>query len=285
VVNPNKFNCRKGFPGVSCQAACDAERRITFLSIDFAASVHDSRAFRFARTSTGTRVSDEIARSTVLSQCADSAELRARLQSHPYGFFLLADDAYPYGPTMCVPWVSVRDRPYRDSYNYQQSRGRINIECAFGMLTRKFLVLSRPMMMSIPRVRTTVRCAAKLHNMCIASTPAKLETGIYASDYSGRPDPLSGAHAFRDPANFSRHMSSGTTDPDSGRPSEESPLPAWEDDEIPEGLVPNRTDLEGGPRQRLTDDLAAERVLRPDPRLVAQRILAAQRAKRSRRAS
>ena len=80
-------------------------------------------------------------------------------------------------------------------------------------------------------------------------------------------------------------MSSGTTDPDSGRPSEESPLLAWEDDEISEGLVPNRTDLEGGPRQRLTDDLAAERVLRPDPRLVAQRILAAQRAKRSRRAS
>ena len=185
VVNPNKFNCRKGFPGVSCQAACDADRRITFLAIDFAASVHDSRAFRIARTSRGTRMSDELSTSTVLRQRADTPELRTRLRSHPYGFFLLADDAYAASDTMCVPWVSVRGKPYRDSFNHQQSRGRINIECAFGMLTRKFLVLSRPMMMSIPRLRTTVRAAAKLHNLCVGPDGASRETGIYTTDFTG----------------------------------------------------------------------------------------------------
>ena len=86
----------------------------------------------------------------------------------------------------------------------------------------------------------------------------------------------------RDRADLTRHFSSGTTDPDSGQPTDESPLPAWDEEDIPEDLVPNRTDLIGGPRQGLTNDLEAERVLRPDPRLVALSMLAAQRAKRSR---
>ena len=37
-------------------------------------------------------------------------------------------------------------------------------------------------------------------------------------------------------------------------------------------LIPNRTDLEGGPRQWLTDALHEKQVRRPDPRLVARRI-------------
>ena len=279
VVNPNKFNCRKGFPGVSCQAVCDADRRFTFVAIDFAASVHDSRAFRVARTSRGSRMSDEMATSSTMGARADTPQLRASMRAHPYGFYLLADDAYPAGDTMCVPWVSVRDRPYRDSFNHQQSRGRINIECAFGMLTRKFLVLARPMAMSVSRVRIAVRAAAKLHNLCVASRSAATDTGIYPTDYTGRQDPAVARSdaSLREPADFARHLSSGTVDPETGRPSVESPHPAWDDDEIPDDLVPNRTDLEGGPRQHLTDDLAAERVLRPDPQLVALRMLAAKR--------
>ena len=187
VVNPNKLNCRKGFPGVSCQAVCDADRRFTFVAIDFAASVHDSRAFRVARTSRGSRMSDEMATSPTMGARADTPQLRASMRAHPYCFYLLADDAYPAGDTMCVPWVSVRDRPYRDSFNHQQSRGRINIECAFCMLTRKFLVLARPMAMSVSRVRIAGRAAAKLHNLCVASRSAATDTGIYPCHRLHRP--------------------------------------------------------------------------------------------------
>ena len=55
----------------------------------------------------------------------------------------------------------------------------------------------------------------------------------------------------------------------------ESPEPAWENEDIPDDLVPNRTDLEGGPRQCMTERLKAMLVRRPDPRLVAARIDAA----------
>ena len=85
----------------------------------------------------------------------------------------------------------------------------------------------------------------------------------------------------REMADLARHLSSGTTDPETGRRTEESPLPAWDDDDVPDDLVPNRTDLEGGPRQHLTDDLEDARVLRPDPRVIARSMLAAKRARRS----
>ena len=112
---------------------------------------------------------------------------------------------------------------------------------------------------------------------------ASTEIGIYAADYTGQRDPAvmrrspSAPPVARDSADFSRHLSSGTLDPDTRHPTAESPLPGWEDSDIPDDLVPNRTDLEGGPRQHLTSDLEAERVLRPDPRLVAARMLAAKR--------
>ena len=95
---------------------------------------------------------------------AHSETLRMQGDGHPHGFFVLGDDAYPYSNFMCVPWVCVAGRPARDAFNYHQSRGRINIECAFGMLVKKFLVLGRPMMCALPRVQLVLRVAMKLHS-------------------------------------------------------------------------------------------------------------------------
>ena len=144
--NPLKFHCRKGFPGVSVQAGCDADRRFTFMACDFAASVHDSRAYRMARLpDDGPRISDLIENSPVLATKSDPHDraLVAAGESHPAGFFLLGDDAFKASDTMVVPWSTVRDRWWRDSFNYQQSRARINVECSFGMLIKKFLILAR----------------------------------------------------------------------------------------------------------------------------------------------
>ena len=44
-------------------------------------------------------------------------------------------------------------------------------------------------------------------------------------------------------------------------------MPAWEDEDVPEDLVPNRTDLAAGPRQALTDRLDGMGICRPNLRL------------------
>ena len=118
--NQNKFWCRKGFPAVSVQAACDADRRFSYFSLEFAGSVHDSRAYRLARTRCGGFICREMADSRTLQMTGDD---------HPHGFFVLGDDAYPYSNHMCVPWSRVNGKPARDAFNYHQSRGRINVEC------------------------------------------------------------------------------------------------------------------------------------------------------------
>ena len=52
-----------------------------------------------------------------------------------------------------------------------------------------------------------------------------------------------------------------------GTLSSESEVPAWEDEDVPEDLVPNRTDLAAGPRQALTDRLDGMGICRPNLRL------------------
>ena len=72
--------------------------------------------------------------------------------------------------------------------------------------------------------------------------------------------------ADRGPADTRTHCSSGTHY-DNGNVSPESPKTAWEEEDVPDDLVPNRTDLCGGPRQALTDRLQGMGIRRPDLRL------------------
>lgn len=284
--NPNKFHCHKGYPGVSVQAACDGHRRFTAMAMNHAASVHDSRAWRRMMTRGGALLHQVVARSEAMA-AVDS-------EHHPFGFFILGDDAYPCREDnrLVTPWTNVRNKPYRDAFNYHQSRGRINIECAFGMLTKKFLLFSRPMCMDIPKCRLLVRLAMKLHNLCIderlgeagAVVPTDF-TGGYetrwaaekAARIEARRTSRGEVYEPRQAADLALHLTSGTRVPNhlsASQPStDESPLTAWEND--PHDLVPNRTDLEAGPRAGLTDLLAERCVFRPDPREAARRVDAA----------
>ena len=103
VANPNKFHCRKGFPGVSVQAACDGDRRFTYMSMDFAASVHDARAYRHARTRRGPLMAMEL-------ECSETMAMANDEHGHPFGFFILGDDAYPCRESnrMVTPWSCVQ---------------------------------------------------------------------------------------------------------------------------------------------------------------------------------
>ena len=100
VDNPLKYYCRKLFYAVSVQAVCDANRRFTYMSMRCPGSVHDSTAWNdFARCRDGaTRISEALGSSAVLrTGCTSSA---------PWGFFIVADDAYRCCPTVVSPWSS-----------------------------------------------------------------------------------------------------------------------------------------------------------------------------------
>ena len=75
-------------------------------------------------------------------------------------FFLLADNAYVCRPNVIVPGDD-------DDFNYEQSQMRINIECAFGELIRRWGVFWRPLEVRFDRRAKLIGTCIRLHNFCI----------------------------------------------------------------------------------------------------------------------
>ena len=69
---------------------------------------------------------------------------------------------------MSVPFPNTSSGP-RDAYNFYQSQLRINIECAFGVLTNHWQLLKSPLSATIPinQINTLISCLCKLHNFFI----------------------------------------------------------------------------------------------------------------------
>lgn len=148
-VDPSKFFCgRKHKFGLNCQAVCDSEKRFLDISIQFPGSTADCIAF-------------------------EGMDLYRRLREDNFlkdGLCLFGDNAYLNSPFMATPYSGTNTvTTTRDNYNYFHSQLRINIECAFGMLTERWGILRAALPMSIPLLKQTalVLACARLHNFCI----------------------------------------------------------------------------------------------------------------------
>ena len=153
-VDSGKFYCgRKGKYGLNMQAVCDARRRFTFVSIQHPASASDYLSF---------------ATSTLHTRLTESSPL-------PKGYCLYGDNAYINEPFMAVPFPNQGKGP-KDDYNYFHSQVRINIECAFGILTNRWRLLKSPLSskLSIKKISALTFCLCKLHNYCIDNGNAKV---------------------------------------------------------------------------------------------------------------
>ena len=84
---------------------------------------------------------------------------------------------------MAVPFPNTSSGP-KDAYNYYQSQVRINIECAFGVLTNRWRLLKSPLSANIPinRMNALLSCLCKIHNFCIdngnATPPERYEHDV-----------------------------------------------------------------------------------------------------------
>ena len=141
VDNPLEYYVeRKGCYALLCIATCDYDRR--FLSYDMSKTprCHDSLAWRNSKL--GQQVAD--------GKLGDN-------------FFINGDAAFSLGPGIMVPATG----PGTDDFNYEQSSNRMPIECAFGILVRRWGILWRPLAVRFDRRSKVVECCMKLHNYCI----------------------------------------------------------------------------------------------------------------------
>ena len=142
VNDPKRYHvARKDEYALLCMAMCDVERRILWYDIGHAPQTHDSLAF------SGTPLGQRVARGDL-----------------PSPFFINGDSAFAASPSMVTP----SGETGHDDYNYHQSANRMPIECAFGILVRRFGIFWRPLSMRFNRRAPVVGACIRLHNLCIS---------------------------------------------------------------------------------------------------------------------
>jgi len=148
VSDPGNYYCRKGFFALNVQAICDRSRRFTWVYTSNKGSTHDSVAFTNSRL-----YSLMSAKAVLLEQ---------------QGIYLVGDSAYNLTPFLLVPFSTDEIRndsgDMCDAFNFFLSSSRINIECAFGELVRRWGILWRTLHFDLAKSQRVVQVCMLLHN-------------------------------------------------------------------------------------------------------------------------
>jgi hypothetical protein len=152
IVTPRKKknrNVRSYFSGhyqrygVNIQASCDAHGRFTFVGVGGPGVIKDRNAVKVSG-------------------------LHSKIENIPQGYVCIADCAYqPTEKLTPIFGGNLALITENDNYNYFASQLRIRIEMAFGLMTKKWGILQRPISISVERVKHIILCIARLHNFCI----------------------------------------------------------------------------------------------------------------------
>ena len=139
VDDPAKYYVtRKGEYALLCMAVCDYARRFTFFDISQTPTTHDSLAWAASE----------------LGKAVTAGKL-------PLPFFINADAAFAVSPSIITP------SGVDDAFDFEQSSNRMPIECAFGILIKRFGVLYKPLRVRFDRRAPLITACMRLHNFCI----------------------------------------------------------------------------------------------------------------------
>ena len=170
VHNPRRYYCaRKDKYGLLLMAVCDAKRRFTFIDVSCTPTTHDSLAWI----------------STKLGKDISEGKL-------PCPFYLLGDNAFTCTRSMISPGDD-------DDFNFEQSSLRINIECAFGELVRRWGILWRPLEMRFDKRAAVIGVCCRLHNFCV---DRRLELDAELANADGNSDVEVQPGSFSRPPRF-----------------------------------------------------------------------------------
>jgi hypothetical protein len=163
----NAYFCRKGFYSLNMQAVCDAERRITWMSVLTCGSTHDSVAF--------------------LQSGLGKIMIDTEHPIHATDLWVAGDDAYKgvanRSKSLLTPFPGKRLSEADDAFNAYQSICRIEIEDTFGAFVKRWGVLQRPLSCSVPHATLLLEALCKLHNVCMERKIPVVKGRVMADSY------------------------------------------------------------------------------------------------------
>lgn len=141
--NAEIYRCRKGYMSINVQAVCDANLKFTNIVASWPGCTHDARIF-------------------------ENSHVFTQLQAGNYnGRHLLGDSGYGASNFLLTPVLNpVQEEEVR--YNTSHISTRNTIERAFGILKRRFAILSIPMRTKLRNSKIIIMACAVLHNIAIA---------------------------------------------------------------------------------------------------------------------
>jgi hypothetical protein len=139
------------FLSINAQMVADSERRILYCDTNHPGGVPDSNAIR------GTSLYKRLMRGELSKE-----------------FYLIGDGAYVSIQRQILAPFSVvgrgaaeRANKDKDSYNFFHSQSRMTVECAFGILTRRFSILQKPLARNKRGACVVLHTCIRFHNYLI----------------------------------------------------------------------------------------------------------------------
>ena len=141
--NPNSYINRKYYPSINVCAVCDSQCKFTYVSIRWPGSCHDSFIFR-------------------------QTDLWEKYESAERGGIILGDSGYACRKWLMTPYPQgLLQTQQSEAFNKALSRTRVKIECAFGRLKRRFLILHNELRVTPEKATVIIGACMVLHNIAI----------------------------------------------------------------------------------------------------------------------
>lgn len=129
--------------GINMQACCDSDLKYTYMGVGGPGVIKDRMGIK-------------------------ESGLFDKVENLPQGYVVIGDSAYqPTERLVSIFGGELALLPEHDNFNYYASQLRIRIEMAFGLMTRKWGILQRPLSVDVENVKHIMLAIARLHNFCI----------------------------------------------------------------------------------------------------------------------
>lgn len=159
LVNPGNsgslYYNYKGFPSIVLMALSDADSCFTLVDCGQYGRVSDAGVFQ------NSVIYDLLERNQLN---IPKAYLKICTSNEQIPFMIVGDEAFPLKTYLMRPFAARTLNDDRRIYNYRHSRARRTVECAFGILAKKYEIFQRSMRLQPDKAVLVTNAGTVLHN-------------------------------------------------------------------------------------------------------------------------